>query len=277
MAEITDLLIKSKSGEYDLEMVRRLTISSLKLARIGGLDGCFRLVELSLSRNSIAEIEGLDNLPLLERLDLAWNAIRRVRGLAHLQALALVDLRGNRVADVDDALDGLTGCYRLVFRVWAGHRRRRNGLIDNFHDCRSAQPLSNEVSCTAASVPSVPICLVNDMNVVISQQPSQYATRSILLQQPLSATVQFASRRRQQTPPYLQWTRGFTYSTGYSFTTIVVDNYAKSRKTIWPNEFPPGSAFTGWEVSNQIATGRDCMTRPASTGVSSGVCARSTP
>ena len=44
--EITDVLIKSKSGEYDLEMVRRLTISSMKLARIGGLDGCFRLVEL---------------------------------------------------------------------------------------------------------------------------------------------------------------------------------------------------------------------------------------
>ena len=36
MAEITDLLIKSKSGEYDLEMVRRLTISSMKLSRISG-------------------------------------------------------------------------------------------------------------------------------------------------------------------------------------------------------------------------------------------------
>ena len=111
--EITDVLIKSKSGEYDLEMVRRLTISSMKLARIGGLDGCFRLVELSLSRNQIVEIEGLDNLPLLERLDLSWNEIRRARNLAHLQALAFLDLRGNRVADVDDALDGLGGCAAL--------------------------------------------------------------------------------------------------------------------------------------------------------------------
>merc|ERR1719231_1077751 len=68
--EITDVLIKSKSGEYDLEMVRRLTISSMKLAR---------------SRNQIVEIEGLDNLPLLERLDLSWNEIRRARNLAHLR------------------------------------------------------------------------------------------------------------------------------------------------------------------------------------------------
>merc|ERR1719231_2200968 len=96
--EITDVLIKSKSGEYDLEMVRRLTISSMKLAR---------------SRNQIVEIEGLDNLPLLERLDLSWNEIRRARNLAHLQALAFLDLRGNRVADVDDALDGLGGCAAL--------------------------------------------------------------------------------------------------------------------------------------------------------------------
>ena len=55
--EITDALIKSATGEYDLEMVRRLTISSMKISRISGLDGCFRLIELSLSHNQIVEIE----------------------------------------------------------------------------------------------------------------------------------------------------------------------------------------------------------------------------
>ena len=60
MAEqtITEEKIKYATGEYDVEVVRRLALPSARLNRISGIERCVRLVSLSLSQNRIARFRG---------------------------------------------------------------------------------------------------------------------------------------------------------------------------------------------------------------------------
>jgi len=102
--DINDERIKYATGEYDVEVVRRLSLPEAGLLRIRGLERCRLLVSLSLPMNSIEKIEGLETLMSLRRLDLSCNEIRQVgEGLRPLEELEYLDLSGNAIVGADEA------------------------------------------------------------------------------------------------------------------------------------------------------------------------------
>jgi Leucine-rich repeat (LRR) protein len=97
MGVLTHALIKYLTGEYDVEVVRRLVASAQGscftsgdvcppgtraegcalsgIKRIEALESSCNLLELNLSKNEIGRIEGLEGLGHLARLDLSSNRI----------------------------------------------------------------------------------------------------------------------------------------------------------------------------------------------------------
>jgi hypothetical protein len=49
--------IKREAGEYDAEVVQRLTIPGAGLSQLANLESCMKLVELSLPRNKLTRME----------------------------------------------------------------------------------------------------------------------------------------------------------------------------------------------------------------------------
>ena len=73
---LTTKLILDSSDQYDVEVIRRLTLSKKNISIISNsLQSCINLVSLDLSYNLISKIEGLDSLIKLEHLDLSFNQI----------------------------------------------------------------------------------------------------------------------------------------------------------------------------------------------------------
>lgn len=96
-AELTPDLIRYVTGEYDVDVVRRLAVPKGGLTRISNLDCCTQLVSLALPQNKIAIIEGLSLLASLQRLDLAHNSISSLDGLSQLLCLEFLDVQGNKI------------------------------------------------------------------------------------------------------------------------------------------------------------------------------------
>ncbi|KAK7230671.1 hypothetical protein SO694_00078049 [Aureococcus anophagefferens] len=113
--ELTVAAIKKHSGQYDLELVRRLAVSNARLAKIANVEHCVNLVALNLSGNKIINVEGLDALVQLARLDLSRNQIRKVeRGLARLRSLEHLDLHGNAILGAKQLARDLEPCGSLA-------------------------------------------------------------------------------------------------------------------------------------------------------------------
>ena len=53
--DLTVALIKNQSGQYDLELVRRLVVSNMRVGKITNLDRCVNLTTLNLSSNRIMD------------------------------------------------------------------------------------------------------------------------------------------------------------------------------------------------------------------------------
>jgi len=111
---ITKDLILHTTGEYDVELVLKLSLPYLEIPRISSLDQCTNLLELNLSHNSITEISGLSCLSKLRRLDLSRNYIHSISddALNSNRALEFLSLEGNVITDVDD-LKSLTSLSNL--------------------------------------------------------------------------------------------------------------------------------------------------------------------
>ena len=113
--ELTVAAIKKHSGQYDLELVRRLAVSNARLAKIANVEHCVNLIALNLSGNKIINVEGLDALVQLARLDLSRNQIRKVeRGLARLRSLEHLDLHGNAILGAKQLARDLEPCGSLT-------------------------------------------------------------------------------------------------------------------------------------------------------------------
>jgi hypothetical protein len=102
---MSEAVIKARSGEYDLEQVRYLSLERLSLSSLDLSDAvcrCTGLVELSLARNCLtADVSVIGRLQGLRRLDLSYNQLRSVDGLDLLPQLEWLDLRANAVASLD--------------------------------------------------------------------------------------------------------------------------------------------------------------------------------
>eukprot|EP00753_Platysulcus_tardus_P002978 PLAT12126.2.p1 GENE.PLAT12126.2~~PLAT12126.2.p1 ORF type:complete len:229 (+),score=75.89 PLAT12126.2:114-800(+) len=92
--EITEELIKAKTGQYDLEFVKRLALPGLRIARIRCVSLCTSLLELDLSSNDLTDLSGLDDLVELRVLNVSSNRLTSLAGVercAALEKLSVVD------------------------------------------------------------------------------------------------------------------------------------------------------------------------------------------
>jgi len=80
-------MIKRESGQYDLELVQRVSLKDQFIRVISNTQQMINLRDLDLSFNEITTIQGLAPLVALQRLDLSHNKIRVVQGLETLSNL----------------------------------------------------------------------------------------------------------------------------------------------------------------------------------------------
>ena len=92
---LTEELVVRHGGQYDPELLQRLTLSGLRLARLGaGLARCTALRVLDLARNKLQHLDGVEVCASLERLLVARNELTRfgfVAGLAKLYVGEIVE------------------------------------------------------------------------------------------------------------------------------------------------------------------------------------------
>ena len=130
---MNEAAFKKASNQFDLSLLYKLSMPSLRLTRIENLQLVPSLTELDLSRNKIQRIEGLDGLESLKRLVLAQNEIERIEGLEQLDALETLQLQGNRITNLDD-MNSVTAlpCLRHVqLQVRGAGPEERNPMCDH--------------------------------------------------------------------------------------------------------------------------------------------------
>ena len=99
---LTEELVVRHGGQYDPELLQRLTLSGLRLARLGaGLARCTALRVLDLARNKLQHLDGVEVCASLERLLVARNELTRFGFVAGLAKLDHLDARANALQDVD--------------------------------------------------------------------------------------------------------------------------------------------------------------------------------
>lgn len=120
-------LIKLAAGQFDVALVRHLSLRSFGIATIGGLTGCDSLVELDLAFNRITSLQSL--LPVagtLQRLHLQFNKLEKIAELQAMMQLEVLHLEGNMIATLAD-LDPIASVPSLR----SLHLREKNGASSN--------------------------------------------------------------------------------------------------------------------------------------------------
>ena len=113
-------LIKYKTGEYDLELVKRIDLQGNDLLYVENLEECYNLLDINLSRNLIRNLNFCFQYNIsLKRLDLSYNQITDLRYNGndislHLTNLEYLNLQGNRISSFDDCLDCLKNLPKLT-------------------------------------------------------------------------------------------------------------------------------------------------------------------
>ncbi|KAJ8304936.1 hypothetical protein KUTeg_018519 [Tegillarca granosa] len=110
--KITKQLLKTRSGEFDLESIHTLNLRNLGITDLGSVGECTGLERLNLSRNDITKLTKLAGLTNLTYLNISANRISSLEGLQALDNLQTLNLAGNLVGSVD-SLRCLTGLDKL--------------------------------------------------------------------------------------------------------------------------------------------------------------------
>ncbi|KAL4227405.1 axoneme assembly [Mactra antiquata] len=106
-------LLKSKSGEFDIESIHTLDLKDMDLVDLGCLGECTSLERLDLSYNGISKLHKLAGLENLQYLNLSANRISSLEGLQVLDNLEKLNLAGNLIGGTD-SLRCLTGLDKLT-------------------------------------------------------------------------------------------------------------------------------------------------------------------
>lgn len=109
---VTKILLKTRSGEFDLESIHSLNLRDLGISDLGCISECTSLERLNLSRNDICKLTKLAGLNNLTHLNLSANRIVSLEGLQALESLQHLNLVGNLIGSVD-SLRCLTGLDKL--------------------------------------------------------------------------------------------------------------------------------------------------------------------
>ncbi|XP_051898317.1 leucine-rich repeat-containing protein 61 [Pristis pectinata] len=109
---ITVDLLKSITGEFDLESILSLKLTKMGICSLGCIGDCVNLERLDLSRNDISNLKPLASLKLLTVLNLSANRISNLDPLQSCENLQSINLAGNLISSVD-ALRSLTELKKL--------------------------------------------------------------------------------------------------------------------------------------------------------------------
>ncbi|KAK2146173.1 hypothetical protein LSH36_626g00010 [Paralvinella palmiformis] len=98
---LTASLLKSKSGEFDLESIHTLNLSHMELTDLGCLGECSGLERLDLSFNDITKLYALAGLMNVTDLNLSANRITSLDGLQSVDNLKSLNLSGNLIGRLE--------------------------------------------------------------------------------------------------------------------------------------------------------------------------------
>ena len=167
---ISSGLAKKLSGQYDEEVIQRLSLECRGLNEIKNLYNCKNLVQLSLAQNDLTVICGLEALSELKRLDLSYNKIRTLEGIESnslCETLVYLDLRGNLISAIGE-VNALIAFQQLRTLHFQGP------------DGEDANPLCSHPSYPAVVLQSLPLLQILDSSHVsllaaVSQIEAQMA------------------------------------------------------------------------------------------------------
>ncbi|OWF45968.1 leucine-rich repeat-containing protein 61-like [Mizuhopecten yessoensis] len=110
--KITKALLKTRSGEFELESIHSINLRELGISDLGCIGECTGLERANLSRNEITKLTKLAGLTNLAILNLSANRIMSLEGLQALDNLQSLNLAGNLIGGVEN-LRCLTGLDKL--------------------------------------------------------------------------------------------------------------------------------------------------------------------
>ncbi|XP_064390748.1 leucine-rich repeat-containing protein 61-like [Halichondria panicea] len=108
----SEIEVKKKSGEFDLESIYTLDLSHQALTGLGSLPHCTQLCVLNLSHNQLSTVAPLDTLTQLEQLDISSNQIKALDGMEQMERLISLNVAGNLISSLDSLLP-LASLYSL--------------------------------------------------------------------------------------------------------------------------------------------------------------------
>ncbi|RXN03863.1 isocitrate dehydrogenase [NAD] subunit mitochondrial isoform X2 [Labeo rohita] len=101
-AKITTVLLKSRTGEFDLESILFLKLRNLGIYDLGCIGECINLERLDLSGNNITNLGPLSPLRRLLVLNLSANRISNLEPLSSCESLQSLNVAGNVIPSVDN-------------------------------------------------------------------------------------------------------------------------------------------------------------------------------
>ncbi|XP_034060622.1 leucine-rich repeat-containing protein 61 isoform X1 [Gymnodraco acuticeps] len=100
--KITPGLLKSRTGEFDLESILFLKLRGLGIIDLGCIGECLHLEKLDLSGNNITNVAPLSSLRLLSVLCLSSNRISNLEPLRNCEGLQNLNLAGNIISSIEN-------------------------------------------------------------------------------------------------------------------------------------------------------------------------------
>ncbi|XP_070800690.1 leucine-rich repeat-containing protein 61 [Pituophis catenifer annectens] len=125
--KITVQLLKSRTGEFDLESILLLKLRGLGILELGCLGECASLEWLDLLGNSLTHLGPLASLKALTVLNVAANRISNLEPLSGCESLQSLNASGNQLRNPQQ-LQYLAGLWHLDVRFHNGPARLSNPL-----------------------------------------------------------------------------------------------------------------------------------------------------
>ncbi|XP_020347754.1 leucine-rich repeat-containing protein 61 isoform X2 [Oncorhynchus nerka] len=101
VSKVTAVLLKSRTGEFDLESILFLKLRGLGIYDLGCIGDCINLERLDLSGNNITNLAPLSSLRLLQILNVSANRISNL-DISCCDSLQSLNVAGNLISSIDN-------------------------------------------------------------------------------------------------------------------------------------------------------------------------------
>ncbi|KAM8967723.1 leucine-rich repeat-containing protein 61 [Pelodytes ibericus] len=101
IARISHEMLKSRTGEFDLESILFLKLRGLGIYDLGCIGECLSLERVDLSNNHISHLGPLSSLKVMVALNLSCNRISSLESLSYCDSLQTLNVAGNLLGSVD--------------------------------------------------------------------------------------------------------------------------------------------------------------------------------